>query len=84
MVSMRQRRELVAMIVLIVAVFLLLLAIHGSSGHGPMWVEFLLLPVFLFGLVLVLGPAPVGCWSEARLPNAPVRHSLRQRPPPLV
>ncbi len=59
-------------------------ASHGDGGHGNAPWVLLLPPVFLFGLLAFEASLlPPGCWSKARLPAEPVRHSLRQRPPPL-
>jgi len=81
MILLRQRRALVAMVALLGVLCLLLAAVHGAPGHAPVLLDFLLVPVFLFGLLL-LAELPASGWSEAQLPAAPVRHSLRQRPPP--
>ena len=78
---LRQRRALVVMVALLGVVCLLLLAVHAPAGQAPVLLDFLLVPVFLFGLLIVAELPPSG-WSEVRLPVAPVGHSLRQRPPP--
>ncbi len=79
---MRDRRGAAAVIaVALVCLLLVLVSAHGDASHGTV---FLLPPVFLFGLLAFeTSLLPPSGWSETRLPDEPVRHSLRQRPPPL-
>jgi hypothetical protein len=72
------------MAIALVCLLLVLAASHQGGGHGNMPWVWLLPPVFLFGLLgFEASLLPPGGWSEARLPNEPARHALRQRPPPL-
>jgi hypothetical protein len=77
----------VAVVALVAAACLLLAAVLATqhTTHQPLPVEFLLLPVFLFGLVEAPRCLlPANGHAEERLPSAPVRPVLRQRPPPLL
>ena len=76
-----------AVVALVAAACLLLAAVLAAqhTTHAPLLLECLLLPVSLFGLVEAPRRLlPANGNREERLPPAPVRHVLRQRPPPLL
>lgn len=84
--SHQQRRLRVAVLVIAtVSLLLLLLAVHAADHHGVALACFVLLPIFLFGRVVVqdrlwrVSPA-----SDKLYDSTAPRPSLFQRPPPLA
>jgi hypothetical protein len=83
----QQQRRFCAAVLLIVAVSLLLLLLiaHPADPHGLAVIGFVLIPVFLFGRVVIEDTMwPVDPKDDGRYCPVPDRPSLFQRPPPSI
>ena len=80
------RREIVGMWSTRVAVCLLVLvllsAVCGAGSHTVGWVPYLLVPVFLFAMVVAVERIWVEFVEGFALPRCVSRSCLFQRPPP--
>ncbi len=78
-----RRQRMLVLIVLVVSLLFLLLA-HAGSAHNAPVLCFVLVPIFLFGSVVLLPLVWLtsSTTSDHSVPP-PARPSLFQRPPPL-
>lgn len=82
----QQRRfQATVLLVATVSLLFLLLSAHPADHHGLALVGFVLIPIFLFGSVVIedtmwlMAPGSDECHSPV-----PTRPSLFQRPPPSI
>jgi uncharacterized membrane protein len=85
MTGMRQRRAwLLIAAIAIGAALLLLLVPHGHSGNAAAWLA-ILPALYVVGVISPLSLlSPLAYIYLGRVPDAPFRPSLFQRPPPSV
>jgi len=82
-----QQRRFRAAVLLIatISLLLLLLTAHSADHHGLVAIGFVLIPVFLFGRVVIEATMwPVDQKDDGNNLPIPVRPSLFQRPPPFI
>jgi hypothetical protein len=84
MTSMPATRVWKALALLTIILVLLLLLVPQPAHHYGVAVPILLFPILLFGLLNTLAPQRIAVPTNAVLYRQPNRHSLSQRPPPVL